>query len=69
MIGSCHLEYYFKIWGNVYRLSQQGWENMNSLIKRFYFRRTQRGGFARNKDISNSSKLIPISKWMQTKLM
>ena len=39
-----HFAYYLKEWKNLYRYSQQGWESLNSLIKSFYFHRTQRGG-------------------------
>ena len=69
MIGSGHLKYYLKIWRNLYRFSQKGWENMNSLIRRFYFRRTQKGGYTGKKDVTNSSKAVPIAKWIQRTLM
>jgi hypothetical protein len=31
---------------NLYRFSQQAWENMNSLMKRYFFRRTKARGYA-----------------------
>ena len=65
MIGSGHLKYYLMKWRNLYRYSQQGWESMNSLIKTYYFRRTQRGGFAGDKENRCTSKVVPIAKWIQ----
>ena len=32
-----HVLEYMIDWGNLYRFSQQGWESLNSLIKRFFF--------------------------------
>ena len=42
---------------------------MNSLIKIFYFRITQKCGYTWNKDITNSSKVALIAKWIQRTLM
>ena len=67
MIGSGHIaEYLFK-WRNLYRFSQQGWEAMNSLIKIFFFRRTNHGGGVRGN--SKKSRLIPIARWLQRRLI
>ena len=41
---SGHIYKYMKEWGNLYKFSQQGWESLNSLIKRFFFLRTNKGG-------------------------
>ena len=40
-----------------------GWEHLNSLIKVFYFKRTQKGGVG-NRGKSRGSRLIPIAKWL-----
>jgi hypothetical protein len=57
-------EYLYK-WKNLYRISQQGWEAMNSLINKmfFFFRRTSHGGGVRGN--SKKSRLIPIARWLQ----
>jgi hypothetical protein len=44
IIGSGHLSYFGKKYGNLYRFSQQGWEAMNKLLKHFYFNNTNHGG-------------------------
>jgi hypothetical protein len=67
MVGSGHLAFYMREWGNLYRYSQQGWESMNSLIKSVYFRRTQRGGHGGRPGEPNS-RVSPIARWMQRKL-
>ena len=51
----------------MYIFSQQGWESLNSLIKQFYFRRTQQGGFGGIRNVENS-RIVPIVKWMQRKV-
>ena len=67
MMGSGHIaEYLFK-WKNLYRYSQQGWEALNSLIKTFFFRRTNHGGGVRGD--SKKSRLIPIARWLQRRLI
>jgi hypothetical protein len=55
MMGSGHVAEYLYKWRNLYRYSQQGWEAMNSMIKTFFFRRTNHGGAAGNKGTSNKS--------------
>jgi hypothetical protein len=67
IVGSGHLLYYLKEWGNLYKYSQQGRESYNSLIKRVYFRRTQRGGNGGKKD-EPTSRVAPIARWLQRKL-
>jgi hypothetical protein len=44
MIGAGHLTYYLRIYRNLYRYSQQGWEALNQKIKLIFFFHTQRGG-------------------------
>ena len=52
-------------WKNLYRFSQQGWELLNSLIKRFFFLRTNKGG---GKNTSRS-RLIPIARLFQRRIL
>jgi hypothetical protein len=66
---SGHIAYFMFKWKNLYWHSQQGWwEALNSLIKTFYFRRTQRGG-ALNKGKGPKTKLLPLGKWLQRCLL
>jgi hypothetical protein len=44
IIGSGHLPYFAKKYGNLYRFSQQGWEALNQMIKHYYFNNTNHGG-------------------------
>jgi hypothetical protein len=44
VLGSGHLTYFAKHYGNLYRFSQQGWESLNKLIKHFYYNNTNHGG-------------------------
>jgi hypothetical protein len=67
MIGAGHISDYLYKWRNLYRYSQQGWEAMNSLVKTFFFRRTNHGGGVRGP--SKKSRLIPIARWLQRRLM
>ena len=50
-----HFAYFLRKYKNLYRLSQQGWENVNSQLKATFLRSTQRGGRK-----GGSSKLLPI---------
>ena len=59
MISSGQLKYHLKIWV-IYI-------DFHSKVGKIG--RTQKGGYTGNKDISNSSKVVPIAKWMQRKLM
>jgi hypothetical protein len=56
MLGAGNFTYFLK-----------SWESLNSLIKQYYFRKTQQGGFGGIRDVENS-KIIPIAKWFQRKL-
>jgi hypothetical protein len=67
LVGAGHLSFYLREWGNLFRYSQQGWESMNSLIKTFFYRRTQHGGHGGKRDERNS-KMKPIARWLQRKL-
>ena len=67
MIGSGHIADYLYKWRNLYRFSQQSWEAMNSLVKTFFFRRTNHGGGVRG--ASKKSRLIPIARWLQRRLV
>jgi hypothetical protein len=64
VIGSGHRTHYLQEWRNHYRYSQQGWEALNSLLKKLYFRRTQREGHKENSK-SRNSKLALIAKQLQ----
>eukprot|EP00956_Cyclotella_meneghiniana_P025418 scaffold53052_cov53-Cyclotella_meneghiniana.AAC.3 len=44
MLRDGHIAYALHKYGNLYRYSQQGWENINSVMKRSFHRGTQRGG-------------------------
>ena len=50
-----HFSYFLRKYKNLYRLSQQGWENVNSQLKATFLRSTQRGGGK-----GGSSKILPI---------
>ena len=60
LLGSGHITYFMYKYKNMYRYSNQGWESLNSLIKVFYFRRTNRG--------STSSHIEPIVNFFLRKI-
>lgn len=62
IIAAGHLTYYLKEWRNLYRYSQQGWEGMNSVVKSFLHKRSQKGGHGGKLDQKNS-KCEPIARW------
>ena len=62
---SGHLLEFMHEWGNLYRFSQQGWESLNSLIKRFFFLRTNKGGGRAKK----RSRLVPIARLFQRRIL
>jgi hypothetical protein len=65
MMSSGHLSACLqKKWKNLHRHSQQGWEAFNSLLKSFYFGRTQRGGTS-NAGKGRKSRLLPVGRWLQ----
>jgi hypothetical protein len=65
MIGVGHMSDYLLSTGNLYKHSQQGWENLNHLMKTFLFRRTQRGGGGKGK----KDRLLPVARWQQRRLL
>jgi hypothetical protein len=67
LLSSAHIvEYMFK-WRNMYRFSQQGWENFNHVFSMVYFRRTIHGGKKHANAIK--SKLVGIGRWLQRRLL
>jgi hypothetical protein len=48
MLSSSHVMRYMQEWRCLHRYSQQGWEALNALLKAYFFRRTNRGGLAKN---------------------
>jgi len=69
MLGAGHVSRFLYRWRNLYKYSQQGWENLNKLIKTFYFRRTQRGGSTGYGGTGKADKLTPLAKWAQRRLI
>jgi hypothetical protein len=65
LLGAGHISDYLFYHRNLYIHSQQGWESFNSMLKTFYFRRTARGGTR----WGDKSRLIPIAKWLQRRMM
>ena len=68
MLGAGHVGYYLRVYRNLYRYSQQGWEAMNDKIKMFYFRHTQCGGHA-NGPNSEQSHLDALAKYFQRSVL
>lgn len=67
LLSSSHIMRYMIEWKCLYRYSQQGWEALNALIKAYFFRRTNRGGFAGKNQ--KKSKLLGIARWLQRRIM
>ena len=55
LLHAGHYAFFFKKYGNLYRFLQQGWENLNSSIKKSYHHNMQKGGGR-----GGSSKLLPV---------
>ena len=55
ILRSGHFSYFLLKYKNLYLLSQQGWENVNSRFKRSFHNNTQKGGGK-----GDSSKLAPV---------
>jgi hypothetical protein len=68
LMASGHLSTYLYHWRNLYVHSQQGWEAYNSMLKTFYFCRTQRGG-STNAGKSMKTRLEPIARWLQRRMV
>jgi hypothetical protein len=67
LLSSAHIaEYMFK-WRNMYRFSQQGWENFNHVFSTVYFQRTNHGG--KKNATAIKSKLVGIGHWLQQRLL
>ena len=64
MIDSGHMYQYMVRWDNLTKYSHQGWEALNSLIKLFFFQRSNKGG-CRSGPNGTKSKLLPIGQIMQ----
>ena len=72
MLGAGHITEYLRHWRNLYIHSQQGYEAFNALLKSFFFRRTARGGKAgqnSNSDEVLRSRLEPIGRWLQRRIL
>ena len=69
LISSGHLAFYMEKYRSLWKYSQQSWEALNSLVKTFYFRRTQRGGISGYKGSGGKSKLKSMGKWMQRRTL
>ena len=59
-----HFSFFLQKYGNLYLLSQQGWENVNSRFKRLFHFNTQKGG-----GIGGSSKLGPVMYTMARSML
>jgi hypothetical protein len=68
LMGAGHIAEYMFHWRNLYQHSQQSWEAFNSLLKTFYFRRTGRGG-ASNRGKGEKTKLKPVARWIQRRMI
>ena len=74
MLGSGHIKYYMKEWGNLYRYEQEGWESLNALIKSRFFLHTQRGGFVAKGESAGSDPIVSnragsLGKWFVRNLL
>jgi hypothetical protein len=67
MLSSSHVMRYMQEWRCLHRYSQQGWEALNALVKSYFFRRTNRGGYSAIG--AKKSKLLAIARWMQRRMM
>lgn len=50
-----HFSYFLRRYGSLYKYSQQGWENVNGVLKRSFHNNTQKGGGR-----GGTSKLLPV---------
>lgn len=67
-LASGHTAEYLFRWRNLHRSSQQGWENFNSLLKSFFFRRTAHDSPSGGRN-GYKSKLLPVGHWLQRRLL
>ena len=63
MLISGHITEYMIKFRSLYRFSQQGWENLNHILKSFFFKRTNHGG------TKYRSKLNAIGRWQQCRVV
>jgi hypothetical protein len=68
LLGAGHVAEHMFHWRNVHQHSQQSWEAFNGLLKTFYFRRAGRGGAA-NGGKGPKSKLKPVARWIQRRMI
>ena len=65
-----------KRWGPLSKFSNQGWEHLNAIVKRYYYRRTNKGGgkqciFLGEGDEMNRdfNRLYPLALLLQRRVM
>ncbi len=59
MLGSGHIRYFLRKWGNLFKLQNQGWEQYNARVQAFWHHRTTKGGSKNDR-----SKILPIARWL-----
>jgi hypothetical protein len=64
MLGAGHMMYFLRKWGNLNRLSNQGWESYNALVAAYWHHRTTRGGVGEER-----SKILCIARWISRMIM
>jgi hypothetical protein len=64
LLHAGHYSYFLLKYGNLYRYSQQGWENVNAVLKRSFHQNSQKGGGK-----GGSSKLLQVMYRMSRQLM
>ena len=69
LISSGYLAFYMEKYRSLWKYSQQSWEALNSLVKTFYFQRTQRDGISGYKGSGGKSKLESMGRWMQRRTL
>jgi hypothetical protein len=63
-LGAEHIADYLFYWRDLYVHSQQGWENLNHVVKKFDFRRTNQGGGR-----GDGNRLRPVARWLARRLV
>lgn len=64
MLGSGHIRFFLRKWGNLYKLQNQGWEQYNARVASFWHHRTKKGGSKNDR-----SKILPIAHWLLRLMM
>jgi hypothetical protein len=67
LMTSGHNVHYLKYWRNLYRYSNQGWEQFNSQYRYIYCHRTKKGGSSRTHSESGS-KIKPVGLWFLSRI-